>query len=359
MNAPAAAHLASLAEIDAEAPADALFTVFARLQSCREGRTKQGEPYVDVELADVTRAVEGKIWSNAGKALHVARTLARGTAVKVLFEVRTYKGAAQINVRALRVAEDGEEGFDPSRVWSEGFSRISDVLAQTLVFDIETVPDTTIRALPPTIAQAVTRAAERQDGEDGKVMSLSPWFGKIVSLAFADASRPADDMPVTVLAVPPPQVQGEVQREVPAHVRLMSEKELLQCFWTLAEHADVVVTYNGRNFDVPYVVVRSLVHGIPARKDLLSNPWGLRPHLDLYRVLTNGSNSLGPSSLDVVCWSLGLTSPKGSMDGSMVAPTYARGDIVTIAEYNAGDVRATAEVYRRVQGSILSFRHDW
>jgi len=162
-------------------------------------------------------------------------------------------------------------------------------------------------------------------------------------------------MPVTVLAVPP----ANVTPNVPDYVRLVSEKVLLESFWTLAEHADVVVSYNGRSFDVPFVVVRSLVHGISARKDLLSNPWGLRPHLDLYRVLTNGSNSLGPSSLDVVCWSLGLTSPKGSMDGSMVAPTYARGDVATIAEYNAGDVRATAEVYRRVESSILSFRHDW
>ena len=30
------------------------------------------------------------------------------------------------------------------------------------------------------------------------------------------------------------------------------------------------------------------------------------------------------------------------MDGSMVAPTYARGDIERIADYNVGDVEATA-----------------
>ena len=350
-----ATHVDRLAEIDADAPPEAQFTAFARLSGCREGRTKQGEVYADVDLADVTRAVEGKIWSSAPKALAVAKGIERGTAVKELFEVRTYKGAVQLNVKGMRVAEPGEDGFQSSRIWGEGHSLVSDVLASTLVFDIETVPDTSIRALPPTIAQAVTRAAERQDGEDGKVMSLSPWFGKIVSLAFADASRPADDMPVTVLAVPPENALPQV----PGYVRLVSERVLLECFWALAEHADVVVTFNGRNFDVPFVVVRSLVHGVSARKDLLSNPWGTRPHLDLYRLLTNGSNSLGPSSLDVVCWSLGLTSPKGSMDGSMVAPTYARGDLATIAEYNAGDVRATAEVYRRVEGSILSFRSDW
>jgi len=60
-----------------------------------------------------------------------------------------------------------------------------------------------------------------------------------------------------------------------------------------------------------------------------------------------------------VCWSLGITSPKGEMDGSMVAPTYARGDIEMIAEYNAGDVRATSAVYRHAVAHLLRFRDDW
>jgi hypothetical protein len=40
------------------------------------------------------------------------------------------------------------------------------------------------------------------------------------------------------------------------------------------------------------------------------------------------------------------------MDGSMVAPTYARGDIERIAEYNVGDVEATARIYRRARSLL-------
>ena len=81
--------------------------------------------------------------------------------------------------------------------------------------------------------------------------------------------------------------------------------------------------------------------------------------LDLYRVLTHGERSLGPTNLDVVCWALGIESPKEHMDGSMVAPAYERGDIVKVAEYNAQDVRATIDVYRRLRDSVLRFREDW
>ena len=49
----------------------------------------------------------------------------------------------------------------------------------------------------------------------------------------------------------------------------------------------------------------------------------------------------------------------GSMDGSMVAPAYERGEIVEIATYNRHDVRATSAVYRRVRDHVLRYRADW
>jgi uncharacterized protein YprB with RNaseH-like and TPR domain len=158
------------------------------------------------------------------------------------------------------------------------------------------------------------------------------------------------------LIVAPP---GREHDEFPPHMRPLSEPDLLRAFWALVDNAELVVSYNGRYFDVPFLVTRSLVHGIPVRTDLLSRPFDLRPHLDLYSVLTQGNRGLGPSSLDVVCWALGIRSPKGEMDGSMVAPVYAQGDIETIANYNAGDVAATTAVYQHVRDHLLRFRHDW
>jgi uncharacterized protein YprB with RNaseH-like and TPR domain len=142
-------------------------------------------------------------------------------------------------------------------------------------------------------------------------------------------------------------------------MRPLAEPELLHAFWTLAAAAETVITFNGRGFDVPFLIARSLVHGIPARIDLLGNRYALRPHLDLHAARTRGERSLGPTNLDVVCWSLGIESPKEHMDGSMVAPAYERGEIEKVAAYNARDVRATIALYRRLRDTVLRFREDW
>lgn len=351
---PVPPHLSCLADISMS-PGQK-FTVYARMQECREGQTRDGRPFINLQLSDTTSTVAGKIWDDAPSALEAARELGRGSAVKVLFETKTYQGSLQLGVTRVRAVGDEDTDYDETLVFGEGHRLVADILCDTLVFDIETVPDTDLRKAPSTIAQAVAKWAERGESDEAKVMSLSPLFGKVVSLALGEGESPLEDQKITTLIVPPP---GREDDEFPPNMRPMSEPDLMRAFWALAEHANVVVSYNGRGFDVPYMVTRSLVHGIPARVDLLSRPFDLRPHLDLLQVLTKGNRRLGPSSLDVVCWALGIQSPKGEMDGSMVAPFYAQGDIETIASYNAGDVSATTAVYQHVRDNLLRFRDDW
>ncbi len=358
MSRPSPTHLESLAEVDDRldpADPDALFTAFAVLSGRREGRTKDGKPYVDLHVADLTNTVPAKIWGEQARALEQARTMTVGDPVKVLFHIRSFRGATQLNVVQLRPPEPDEEGYEPDELYGPGFAAVADLRCRTLVFDIETVPATDRRAAPSTIAQAVSKHAQRTESDESKVMSLSPFFGKVVSLALGEGEvEDPDSEDITVLVVPPP---GREEDEFPAWIRPMSEADLLQAFWTLASLAEVVVTYNGRGFDVPFLIARSLVHSIPVRVDLMK--FGNRPHLDLYKAVGGGGRPLGPGSLDVVCWALGIESPKGVMDGSMVAPTYARGDIETIAEYNAGDVAATTAVYQHVRDHLLRYRDDW
>ena len=203
------------------------------------------------------------------------------------------------------------------------------------------------------MAESLAKHAERMDSEESKVMGLSPFFGKVISSQWAtrrtsNASRCSSCRRSAPMAPTFPSGSAPV-----------TEEELLHAWWALAAAAGTVISFNGRGFDVPFLVARSLIHGIPARVDLLSNRFSLRPHLDLYRALTHGERSLGPTNLDVVCWALGIESPKGQMDGSMVAPTYERGEIEKIAVYNAQDVRATAAVYHAVRDRVLRYREDW
>ena len=339
---------------------DREYDAFARLQSVKEFETKTGKPFLVLDLADLSGTVSGKIWSDAADAMEAARAATPGCFVKVRGRTQVYQGNLQLIVSNLKIITENEapKGFDPDQLIDPALAQVEDLICRTLVFDIETVPALDRRELPSTVAEALSDNAAKKEMDTSAVMGMSPFFGKVVSLAIGDgdAEPGSGGDEVTVLAVPPEGFE-EPDGGVPKHVRLMSEEDLLRAFWALASKAECVVSYNGRGFDVPFVVTRSLIHGIPARVDLVSGRFSLRPHLDLFELVSQRGR--GPSKLDVVCWALGIESPKEVMDGSMVAPAYARGEILKIAEYNAHDVRATSAVYRKCRDLILRFRSDW
>lgn len=330
--------------------------VFAQLRAVKELQTKDSRPFLVVELADVHAVIEAKVWDDKPEAMAAVKAVPLRSPVKVRGRVKEWNGRPQLIVERLRAVDPAEPlpGFDPDQLVDPALAPVEDLCSRTLVFDIETVPAVDRRDLPPTVAEALADNATRKEMEPAAVMGMSPFFGKIVSLALADGDAEPGAEAVTVLAVPPP---GAALEPCPPWLRPMDEPALLRAFWALASRAETVVTFNGRGFDVPFLVTRSLIHGIPARVDLMSQRFALHPHLDLFELLTQRGR--GPSKLDVVCWALGIESPKEAMDGSMVAPAYERGEILRIAEYNAHDVRATAAIYRRCRDLILRYRADW
>lgn len=335
-------------------PAEHEWDVFAQLRSLKELQTKDSRPFLVLELADVHAVVEAKIWDNAPEALAAAKAAPLRGPVKVRGRVREWQGRPQLVIDRLKAVEPGETppGFSLDQLIDPALAAVEDLCSKTLVFDIETVPAFERRDLPASVAAALADNATLKQMEPDAVMGMSPFFGKVVSLALGDGDAEVDD--VTVLAVPP---DGVTIDPCPKWLRPMSEPELLRAFWALCSRAETIVSFNGRGFDVPFLVTRSLIHGIPARVDLLSQRFSLRPHLDLFELVSQKGR--GPSKLDVVCWALGIESPKEVMDGSMVAPAYARGEIVKIAEYNAHDVKATSAVYRKCRDLILRYRSDW
>jgi predicted PolB exonuclease-like 3'-5' exonuclease len=355
-------HIARLADVHALS-AGSVGTVFASIRSVRHGIDRNSAGYFDLVLSDASAKLPAKIWGDSKAYSEATRTpLASGMVAKVMFSVGSYRESVQLTITRVRpVGEDDD--WIPDAIHGAGWELVEGLRCKTLVFDIETVPGVDPHELPEGVGKALVRATDREKGDEGKAMSLSPYFGKVVSLAFGEGDpEPSSgeggeggEGGMTAFVVPPP---GHAHA-LSSWMRPMSEAELLRSFWHLADAADLIVTFNGRGFDVPFLVTRSLILGVPARVDLLSSPFSLRPHLDLYRLLGHGHGGLGSTSLDVTCWALGIESPKGAMDGSMVAPTYARGDIEAIATYNAADVRATAAVYRHLRQHLLPFRNDW
>lgn len=137
-----------------------------------------------------------------------------------------------------------------------------------------------------------------------------------------------------------------------------SESELLASFWSKVGRSSSgrlpkLVSYNGRGYDGPVLMIRSAQHGLRPSRNLVPNRYDTAQHCDLMDVVSFFGASRDRFSLDYWCRRFDIESPKGSIDGSQVARAYREGRIEDIGEYCLRDVRATAELYRRLASTVL------
>lgn len=112
--------------------------------------------------------------------------------------------------------------------------------------------------------------------------------------------------------------------------------------------AVTVVGHNVTGFDLRFLWQRYVVNGI--RPHAIINAAAQAKSWDskIYDTMTQFAGYGNRISLDKLCMAMGVPSPKGEMDGSMVAQYVADGRIDEVAEYCKRDVKATREVYQRM-----------
>ncbi len=132
------------------------------------------------------------------------------------------------------------------------------------------------------------------------------------------------------------------------------EAELLEGFWDVVrKNRGRLVSYNGRAYDGPVLMVRSAQLGIRPTLNLSGYRYDIAAHTDLMDVFSFLGTTRESYSLDYWCRRFDIESPKGSIDGSQVARAYREGKIEDIGEYCLRDVRATAALYRKVEHTLL------
>lgn len=123
-----------------------------------------------------------------------------------------------------------------------------------------------------------------------------------------------------------------------------TEKEVLEKFWTTIKAYNQFVTFNGRAFDCPFIMIRSAVNRVRPTKDLMPNRYN-GPHIDLLDQLTFYGASKRRFSLDMWCKTFDIKSPKSDgITGYDVKDYFRAGRHLEIARYCAGDLRATKEL---------------
>lgn len=130
------------------------------------------------------------------------------------------------------------------------------------------------------------------------------------------------------------------------------EPGMLSAFWKLILPYRQIITFNGRGFDGPFLMLRSAILGIPASRNLVGNRYGTASHLDLLEQLTF-YGATRKFNLDFYCKSFGIESPKShGITGLDLGKLVEEERWKEIAEYCYGDVAATAELFRRWHATL-------
>jgi len=133
------------------------------------------------------------------------------------------------------------------------------------------------------------------------------------------------------------------------------EPEILKEFWHDVLPYDQIITFNGRGFDCPFLMLRSAILGIKPTRNLMTYRYDASAHCDLLEQFTF-YGAVRKFNLDFYCKSFGIDSPKShGITGLDLQEMFQQGRYREIAEYNLGDLIATAELFRR-WANFLDFR---
>ena len=125
------------------------------------------------------------------------------------------------------------------------------------------------------------------------------------------------------------------------------EKTILGQFWEDVAHYDQFITFNGRGFDCPFLMLRSAMLEVKPTRNLMPYRYESTVHCDLLDQLTF-YGAMRKFNLDFYCKAFAIESPKAhGITGLDLGAIYEKGEFRRIAEYCLGDLHATAELFRR------------
>lgn len=226
-----------------------------------------------------------------------------------------------------------------------------------LIFDIETIGED-FDALDKTTRETLTRWLEKESSSESDYavgleelksgLGFSPLTGEIVAIGVLDYETGQGGV-----YFQSPGKETEEFSEDGIKFKSMTEEEMLRRFWEIAVRYDEFVSFNGRTFDAPFLMVRSAVHGIIPTKNLMSNRYLNSQkydsaHIDLLDQFTFYGAMRRKGNLHLWCRIFDIESPKAKgVTGDDVGQLFKEKKFLDIARYNAGDLRATRGLYER------------
>jgi uncharacterized protein YprB with RNaseH-like and TPR domain len=226
-----------------------------------------------------------------------------------------------------------------------------------IIFDIETCCFP-FESLSESQQEYLLRYAEKEQNEEIRTqkredairyLSLYPLTAKVIALGIFDVEKEK-----TFVYYENNSEEEWSLENKNVHFKGVKEEDILKSFWRIIDVTDQVITFNGKNFDIPFLMTRSAVHKIRPCKNLLSKRYDSSLHIDLLEQFTY-FGLIRKFNLDFYCHAFGIDSPKSKgVSGMDVKNLYEAGKFKDIAVYCSEDVFAEYKLFK-IWNEYLNF----
>ncbi|MCH7962914.1 MAG: ribonuclease H-like domain-containing protein [Bacteroidetes bacterium] len=192
-------------------------------------------------------------------------------------------------------------------------------------------------------AEKETDPGKKQEQTDQAIRytSLYPLTAKCVAIGIYDI-----DKNKSFVYYESAEAEEWFSEDQQIHYKGLIEEEMLKSLWKIIEVTDQVVTFNGRNFDIPFLMIRSAMLKIKPSKNLVGRRYDKKSHIDLLEQFTFYGLTR-KFNLDFYCNAFGIESPKTKeISGMEVKNLYEAGRLRDIAIYCSRDIYATYQLYK-------------
>lgn len=182
--------------------------------------------------------------------------------------------------------------------------------------------------------ESIARFEVEQIAKRHEQAALLPWTGRIVAIAFGKLYyKPSGGDEKLVC-----------DKKIVVNLDPAGEPDLIRSFWEMAEGTLQFIGYNILGFDIPFIVLRSMIHDVKPTRSIGLARYKSCPVYDLMQLLA-GWDMKKVVKLDVACELLGIENPLPGVDGSQVENM----DEDMLIEYGKAEIDKIFRLYERME----------
>ncbi len=227
-------------------------------------------------------------------------------------------------------------------------------MAKKIVVDIETIGKD-FETFDDMSKEYLLKFAETEEEikEAKEALAFSPLTGEVVAIGVLN---PDTEKGAVFFQAPEDSIELFEENEI--QFIPDTEEGILRRFWDTVKHYDQIITFNGRGFDAPFLMLRSAILKISPTKELMPNRYSGTSHIDLLDHLTFFGSVRRKFSLHMWCKAFGIKSPKEEgVTGLDVRDLFMNGKYFEIAKYCVRDLFATKELFEYWDKFVRSAPH--